>query len=489
MIAGETSSLLLVIANAVPGWEARFAALSDLMVGACCAAVAFALVHLARRKDLPFRLGYLPFGSFLVLSALAHFSFGLGLFERGSLVGRSLLALTALSALGTVVLLRELVWRLSQLADRERSAARREAELTAVVEDLSSAYARAQELAVLKTQVFANVSHELRTPLTLILGPIQNLRDAPGISAEQREALSLVERNAQLLLGHVTDLLELSRADAVGVTLDRRPTDVVLLLRALSTSFRPLAHSLGVQYEVQLPHKRHRLLIDPEKLERVAMNLLANAFKFTPRGGRVLFQVRFSEAEAAGATELMLSVDDSGPGIRKDDREAVFERFRQLDSKPNRAFSGTGLGLAIVREFVSASAGSVSVEDSRLGGARFLVSLPVEVTEALSDRDPENPPTSLGSAEMLALRPRPTPEPPLGQSADLPLILVVEDNPDMNRFVTSSLAGEFQVAAVSDGRQALARLETLTPDLIVTDFMMPHMSGDEFVHALRESSE
>ncbi len=244
---------------------------------------------------------------------------------------------------------------------------------------------------MLKTQVFANVSHELRTPLTLILGPIQNLRDAPGISAEQREALSLVERNARLLLGHVTDLLELSRADAVGVTLDRRPTDVVLLLRALSTSFRPLAHSLGVQYEVQLPSKRHRLLIDREKLERVAMNLLANAFKFTPRGGRVLFQVQFSEAEAAGGTELMLSVDDSGPGIRKEDREAVFERFRQLDSKPNRAFSGTGLGLAIVREFVSASAGSVSVEDSALGGARFLVeACPAEVTlKRSSDRDPE----------------------------------------------------------------------------------------------------
>ncbi len=231
---------------------------------------------------------------------------------------------------------------------------------------------------MLKTQVFANVSHELRTPLTLILGPIQNLRQAPGLSAEQREALSLAERNARLLLGHVTDLLELSRADAVGVVLDRRPTDVVLLLRGLATSFRPLAQSLGVLYEVQLPRNRQTLLLDPEKLERVAMNLLANAFKFTPRGGQVLFQMRFSEAEASEARELVLNIEDSGPGIRKEDREAVFERFRQLDSKPNRAFAGTGLGLAIVREFVSASLGTVSVEDSALGGARFVVCLPAE---------------------------------------------------------------------------------------------------------------
>jgi signal transduction histidine kinase len=490
LIVDGTSSLLVALTSAVPSWEVRVTAFSDFMVGACCAAVAFALAHLARRfKDLPFRFGYLPFGSFLVLTALAHFSFALGLFERGSLVQRSLLALTALSAAGIVALLRELVRRLSQLAERERHALRREAELTAAVEDLSGAYSRAQELALLKTQVFANVSHELRTPLTLILGPIQGLRDAPNMSAAQSEALSLVERNAQLLLGHVTDLLELSRADAVGVTLDRRPTDVVLLLRALGTSFRPLAENLGVQYTVQLPRYRQTLLLDPEKLERVAMNLLANAFKFTPRGGRVLFQVRFSETEAAEGPDLLLSVDDSGPGIRKEDREAVFERFRQLDGKPNRAFSGTGLGLAIVREFVAASSGSVSVEDSALGGARFLVRLPAEVTEALSDRDPESVPTSIGSAEMLALQPRPTPAPPSSRSADLPLILVVEDNPDMNRFVTSSLSGEFQVAAVSDGRQALARLETLTPDLIVTDFMMPHMSGEEFVHALRSNSE
>jgi signal transduction histidine kinase len=490
LIVGRTLSLLLALASAAPAWEVRVTAVSDFMVGGCCAAVAFALAHLTRKfKDLPFRFGYLPFASFLVLSALAHFSFALGVFERGSLVHRSLLALTAVSGVGTVALLRQLVRRLSQLADREHDALLREAELTAAVEDLSGAYARAQELALQKTQVFANVSHELRTPLTLILGPIRGLRASTNMSVEQREALSVVERNAQLLLGHVTDLLELSRADAVGVALDRRPTDVVLLLRALATRFRPLAQNLGVQFEVQVPRNRQTLLVDPEKLERVAMNLLANAFKFTPRGGQVLFQVRFSATEASEAPELLLSVDDSGPGIRAEDREAVFERFRQLDGKPNRAFGGTGLGLAIVREFVAASSGSVSIQDSALGGARFLVSLPAEVTEALSDREPESLPTSVGSAEMLALRPRPTPEPALGQSPDLPLILVVEDNPDMNRFVTSSLSGEFQVAAVSDGRQALARLETLTPDLIVTDFMMPHMSGDEFVHALRISPE
>jgi signal transduction histidine kinase len=488
----NANATLLALASAT-GWEARVTAWSDFIVGVCCAAVAVALAHIAQRfRDMPFRVGYLPFGSFLVLTALAHLSFALGIFQHDSLVHRSLLALTAISGVGTVALLRELVRRLSELANRERTAVQREAELTAVVEDLSAAYARAQELAVQKTQVFANVSHELRTPLTLILGPLQSLRDDPSLRAEQREALSLVERNAQLLLGHVTDLLQLSRADAVGVVLDRRPTDVVLLLRALSTSFRPLAQSLGIQYEVRLPQSRQTLLVDAEKLERIAMNLLANALKFTPRGGQVLFQVQLGNSELGAAAsqteEVMLSVDDSGPGIHKQDREAVFERFRQLDGKPTRAFSGTGLGLAIVREFVAASSGDVRIEDSALGGVRFVVTIPAELTEADNDRDPDSFPTSVGSAEMLALRTRATPEAPLGPASDLPVILVVEDNQDMNRFVASSLAGEFQVAAVFDGEQALARLETLTPDLIVTDFMMPHMSGEEFVHTLRSSA-
>ncbi len=429
----ELSSLLSVAQAAlIPGWGVRIMAASDFLLGVGCASVLAALVYLTRRVKQARRVSWLD--------------------------------------------------------ERERHGQRREAELTSMVEQLSLAYTRAQELAELKTQVFTNVSHELRTPLTLILGPIQQLREATDTTKEQREALGVVERNASLLLGHVTDLLELSRADAVGVVQDLRPTDVVLMLRALGTSFRPLAKDLGIAYQMHLPSARQTLLVDPEKLERIAMNLLANAFKFTPRGGQVVFRLELAEDDPA-ITQLRLSVDDTGPGIREEDREVVFERFHQLDAKPNRAFSGTGLGLAIVREFVSAARGTVRVEHSELGGARFMVRLPVEHLEALSDRSPDSFLTSSGSAEMLALRPRPTPAPHAGPTADLPLVLVVEDNPDMNRFVSSSLLSEFEVAAAFDGPQALAQLESLTPDLIVTDFMMPHMSGDEFVQALRNKPE
>ena len=294
-----------------------------------------------------------------------------------------------------------------------------------------------------------------------------------------------------MLLGHVNDLLELSRADAVGVEWDRKATDVHSLLDTLAASFRPLADNLGIQYHVELELSPRAHLIDPQKFERIAMNLLANAFKFTPSGGSVTLHVEVAEESETGErrTLLVLAVDDSGPGIRLEDRERVFERFRQLDGKPNRAFSGTGLGLSIVREFVIAAAGSVRVEDSSLGGARFVVRLPAERAEASTDGERDSFPVSASSAEMQALRQRPTPSGDSEPLVDLPLVLVVEDNPDMNRFVCSSLSSEFRVASAFDGRQALARLGHLKPDLIVTDFMMPHMSGEELVHVLRTKPE
>jgi len=485
-------SLDLLILSGAPTWEDRVTAITNVVFGLSCLAWLVSLTYLARKfRDLPVRAAYLAFGGLLGVTATIQFAQSLELLSATAWVASSLRVLKAVCAVCTVALLGSVIVQIDSLLARERGALQRESDLTAVLKELSTAYARLQNLDELKTQVFANVSHELRTPLTLILGPIQDLREAPGLNPEQHASLVVVERNARLLLGHVNDLLELSRADAVGVELNRKPTDLQALLLALSASFRPLADNLGIDYQVELRLSSEPRLVDPQKLERIAMNLLANAFKFTPSGGHVTLGVQVSpESDSAeGLEQLELSVDDSGPGIRIEDRERVFERFRQLDGKPNRAFSGTGLGLSIVHEFVTASAGSVRVEDSSLGGARFVVRLPTELAEDTLVGERDSFPVSVSSAEMQALRPRPVASAESGQLADLPLVLVVEDNPDMNRFVCSSLSSEFRVASAFDGKQALLRLEHLMPDLIVTDFMMPHMSGDEFVHVLRTKPE
>ena len=488
---GKQVALDLLLVSALPPWEVQVTAITNAVFGLSCVAWLVSLTYFARKfRDLPVRSAYLAFGGLLGLTAAIHFGQSLDLLPVVPWLGNTLRVLKAACAIGTVVMLGSVIAQFDSLLARERGALQRERDLTAVLEELSAAYAKLQTLDELKTEVFANVSHELRTPLTLILGPIQDLQSTP-LAAEQHATLTVIERNAQLLLGHVNDLLELSRADAVGVELNCKPTDVQSLFQALTANFRPLADRLGIAYQVELRLNSQSCLVDPQKLERIAMNLLANAFKFTPSGGQIAVTVELcAEPEAPpGGALLVLNVEDSGPGIRVEDRERVFERFRQLDGKPNRAFGGTGLGLSIVREFVTASAGSVRVEDSTLGGARFVVRLPCRVADAPTESARDSFPVSVSSAEMQALHQRPTPTSEADQLVDLPLVLVVEDNPDMNRFVCSSLSGEFRVASAFDGKQALLRLENLTPDLIVTDFMMPHMSGDEFVNVLRSKEE
>ena len=485
-------SLDLLYLSEPPTWAVRETAITNMALGLSCLVGSVSVSYLTHKsRGLPARAGYLPFGALLGVTALGYFAQALALLPDLGWVASGQRVLRALCAVGTVLLLASVMVGFERLLARERGALQRESDLTAVLKELSSAYARLQNLDELKTQAFANVSHELRTPLTLILGPIQDLREAAGLTVEQQNSLAVVERAARLLLGHVNDLLELSRADAVGVELDRKPTDLHSLFSKLAASFQPLAVNLGVEYQVDIQLVPRPHLVDPQKLERIAMNLLANAFKFTPRGGYVALRILVADQSETneGRAQLLLTVDDSGPGIRVEDRERVFERFRQLDGKPNRAFSGTGLGLSIVREFVTASAGSVQVEDSALGGARFVVCLPAEFAELDRTSEPDSFPASVSSAEMQALCPRPTPSSESDQLVDLPLVLVVEDNPDMNRFVCSSLSSEFRVASAFDGKQALLRLEHLSPDLIVTDFMMPHMSGDEFVHALRSNQQ
>jgi signal transduction histidine kinase len=482
-------SILLAVPRELSGSGLDASTVAELALGVSRVSVAIGIAYLARHFVVsPAQRAYLPFGAFLACAGLAHALHALGLLDNPSVV-TALPIVTAVSTVGALVLLRDVLVRAEALGRRERDGQRREGELTAVLDELSTAYSRLQDMAELKTQVFANVSHELRTPLTLILGPVQDLRETAGLNPEQRASLAVVERNANLLLGHVNDLLELSRADAVGVAPNRKPTDVLALFRSMTASFRPLAVDLGIEYEVDLRGPLDWRLLDAQKLERIAMNLLANAFKFTPRGGKVALRAMVSDMPPTpdGGPELLLTVDDSGPGIRAEDRELVFERFRQLDGKPNRAFSGTGLGLSIVREFVAASHGSVRIDDSALGGARFTVRLPAEPCDGFLDSEPESFPQSASSAEMQALRPSSSLIYDPAKLLDLPLVLVVEDNPDMNRFVCSSLSTEFRVTSALDGPQALMRLEGLTPDLIVTDFMMPHMSGDEFVHTLRSN--
>ena len=176
-----------------------------------------------------------------------------------------------------------------------------------------------------------------------------------------------------MLLKHVNDLLDMSKLEAGRLKIELEDTDVAALVRFLASHFAVLADERGIDFVVDA-NESCAAAVDPDKLQRVVMNLLANAFKFVPTGGRVRC------ALSRSSSELFVTVDDSGPGVKPELRQAIFERFRQADGGSNRKAGGTGLGLAIAKEFVEMHQGTIGVSDSELGGARFQITLPLHRT-------------------------------------------------------------------------------------------------------------
>lgn len=359
--------------------------------------------------------------------------------------------------------------------------------LHAANEELARLYEKTRELEQLKTQFFANVSHELRTPLALIMGPAEKLLASPEIPAVARRDLEVVARNARTLLKHVNDLLDVARLEAGKMKPAYVNADLARLARLTAGHFEVLAREKNLAYAVEAPETL-RAQVDPEKIQRVLLNLLSNAFKFTPANGRVRCSLREDTARA----RAVLEVADSGLGIRADQREAAFERFRQLQGGTTRRFGGTGLGLAIARDFVTLHGGAISISDAPEGGALFTVDLPVlapagtELHEVAADTAVVDE-TARQSVEEL-LRPVATSAFSQGE-AGRPVVLVVEDNAEMNRFISESLAGECRVHSAFDGREGLSRAMELRPDLILTDVMMPELSGDVLVRTLRQQRD
>ena len=370
---------------------------------------------------------------------------------------------------------------------------RAEAEVARKNAELQTLLDRIRQLDQLKSDLFANVSHELRTPLALILGPVEELladRDAT-LSEHQRESLRVIQRNAATLLKHVNDLLDLARHDARQLSVDHARIDLAARFRLVAEQFRVLAAPRALSYVVAAP-PRLQAEVDPDKFDRVLLNLLSNAFKFTPPGGRIRCELQ----AAAQGTRALLVVQDSGPGIPPELQRAVFERFRQAQSGTTREFGGTGLGLAIAKEFVELHCGTIGVTVAPGGGAMFQVELPLaapagSVVAAAPLAQVDEPPgrhLQGALAELVDDTPAASSSATTAAPTDTrrsSTVLVVEDNPPMRRFIADALAAEHRVRAVADGEQALAAARHEPPDLVVTDLMMPRLGGDKLVQAMR----
>ncbi|HYO72136.1 MAG TPA: ATP-binding protein [Archangium sp.] len=459
-------------------------AVSDMLIGGAYVLISLVLYALVRRIRLPFSTMVIAFGVFIGACGLTHFMEVWNIWNSAYWLAGWVKAVTALASVLTGVYLLKARPTIVAVTDAARISEQRRVELETKNRELETLYARLRQADELKTQFFANVSHELRTPLALILGPMERLLSAGGTSAELRRELEVVERNARLLLRHVNALLDMSKLEAGAMRPVYAGIDLAALVRLVAANFDGLARERSITFDLETPGTMPAQA-DAEKLERVLLNLLSNAFKFTPAGGRV----RCALVEGGGRARLV--VEDTGPGVPEALREAIFERFRQLEASPTRRFGGTGLGLAIARDFVRLHEGTLRAEEAPGGGARFVVELPFRAPEGTAVR----PVPAVGdealaaeasvAAEELRTQAPPASEPAARALANAPSVLVVEDTADLRDFVARTLGQEFRVEVAQDGEEGLRKVEALRPDVLVTDIMMPRMSGDVLLREVR----
>ncbi|HEV2115835.1 MAG TPA: PAS domain S-box protein [Terriglobales bacterium] len=361
---------------------------------------------------------------------------------------------------------------------------------------------RAEALAEIdraKTLFFTNISHEFRTPLTLMLGPVENmLQSAGGVSSGvDREQLELVHRNSLRLLKLVNSLLDFSRMEASRVHAVYEPTDLAALTMELASIFRSAMERAGLRFAVECEALPEPVYVDREMWEKIVLNLLSNAFKFTFAG-----EVRLKLSGSDGQVEL--SVEDTGTGIPQDELPRIFDRFHRVEGARGRTYEGTGIGLALVHELVKLHGGSVKVESTLGRGSKFTVSLPLgkehlpaERIETRSGRAPADVRADAYVEEAVRWLPQQsgaerTPGASAAQSDTAgvgdrrPLIVLADDNADLRAYVSRLLSQDYRVHAVANGEEALAATRKLHPDLVLTDIMMPGLDGFGLLKAIRE---
>ena len=344
-------------------------------------------------------------------------------------------------------------------------------------------HAELERLLADQRRFFTNVSHELRTPLALILGPAERLLAAEAPGGAMRADLEVIARNARALGRHVGDLLDVAKLEAGEMAVELVPTDAARMIRRVTSNFEAVAAERKIRVVVQVPESVP-CAVDPGKFQRVVVNLLSNAFKFTPAGGTVRVSLEVGgggDGEPAGG--LVLEVADSGPGVAPEHRADVFVRFHQLDFAGHPG--GTGLGLAIAKEFVELHGGRIALEEAPEGGALFRVLLPPAAAAPAGIASPEPALDVRDAVDALRVPLQPSPV----ARAGAPLVLVVEDNAEMRGFIRDVLSTEASVALASGGKEGLDRARALRPDLVLTDVMMPGGSGDALVRELRAEVE
>lgn len=324
-----------------------------------------------------------------------------------------------------------------------------------------------------KLMFFTNVSHDLRTPLSLISEPVDQLAKAENLTPSQHTLINLADKNVRILKRLINQILDFRAFENGKLATNLVETNFASSLREWVSAFTGIARKKNIKLDVHIPdNEDFTMAVDLEKMERVVYNLMSNALKYTPENGTVSFSCH-REAET-----MIFSVRDTGPGIKPEDREKIFDRFFQVDKVHPK---GSGIGLSLVKAFVELHGGEITLSSEAGSGSEFTVSIPVCHVGRL-----ENPVSGNISRDDI--------EKELGDIEyntadfieDKPIILVIDDNEDIRALLNQILGNEYNVMTASDGKEGLRLAVRYTPDLVVCDVMMPVMDGLECCRNLKQ---
>ena len=345
-----------------------------------------------------------------------------------------------------------------------------------------------------KTAFFSNVSHEFRTPLTLMLGPLEDLLTSSPerLPADVVKTLALAHSNSLRLLKLVNSLLDFARVEAERVEASYEPTDLAAVTSELASVFRSAVERAGLKLVVDCEPLAEAVFVDRDMWEKIVLNLLSNAFKFT-------FEGEIEVALRSRGDRVELTVRDTGVGIPAADLPKIFQRFHRVRNARSRTHEGSGIGLALARELVKIHGGDIELESREHGGTTFTVSLPKGKHHLPEERigAPRQLATTRTGAqpfleEALRSLPHEAEWAPMGNPAEAAptaaarsRILLADDNADMRDYVRRLLERHYEVVAVGDGQQALDSIAERVPDLVLTDVMMPRLDGFGLLKAIR----
>ena len=351
------------------------------------------------------------------------------------------------------------------------------------------------EIDEMKMNFITNVSHELRAPLTLILGPLEGLLDS-NENSKQRKLLLLMQRNANRLMNLVNQLLDFRKLEMGKFKAEITESDIVTYTKDILDTLRPMANEKAIQYQIDVPEKLCMAWIDPDKYEKILNNLVVNAIKYTPKGGKVSVKLTI-EKQSAGDHAMdnaILTIEDSGLGIDKKYIKNIFDPFYRGDNVGEQ-IDGSGIGLALTKQMVTLCGGTIEVvspinrsdEKSAFKGTRFTVRLPTNKYD-LSEKAHavEREEVVRNESEPVKLEITQAPgssfEEEQGQP---PLVLLVDDEEDICQFIQDNMGDDYRFCTAENGEVGLEQARKILPDLVITDVMMPVMNGIELCEKLK----